>query len=191
VFTEPDTWNGGAIELLFALDPGRHSVEACLRAIWSWPNLQGPYTRFDVEPASQAIASAVDRLGRYAVAELPGSRDKVAFKVTPVDDEDGHWIYAGVPLGSLGRIFPVRGFPFGSSVVEPWEETVHDWLFDLALHIHGHVPFDRAVIGWLTAMEVEELATRRLPTVRYHSYLVASQSGLVRHAPNRTSAILE
>ena len=188
MFIEPDTWNGGEIDLLCALDPGRHSVEGCLRAIWSWSCLQGPYNRFDLEPGAQTLGSPLE--ARYGVAALPGHSEKVAFKVTSTGDEDGHWIYAGIPLGSLGRVLPVGAYPFVSIVGASWERTVHEWLFELALHIHKHVPFERAAIGWITTMELDELASKHVPEVRYHSYLVASDSGLVRYGPNSTSPMM-
>ena len=188
MFIEPDTWNGGEIDLLCALDPGRHSVEGCLRAIWGWPCLQGPYDRFDLEPAAQTLGSPLE--ASYGVAALPGLGEKVAFRVASVRDEVGHWIYAGVPLGSLGRVLPVGAYPFVSTVGASWERTVHEWLFELALHIHEQVPFERAAIGWITLTQVDELASKHVPEVRYHSYLVASESGLVRYGPSSTLPIM-
>lgn len=191
VFTDPGSWTGGSIELLCALGPsGNERRRKCLAALWSWPNLKGPYARSDQEPSQQSLAQTSSE-ARYGVALLPGQLGSVAFQVTLVEDDDGLWLYAGSPLGSLGRVLPVGAFPFGDSKVEQWEHTIYAWLFGLAEHIGAHVPFERAIIGWITTAEVDLLAAKQIPAERFHGYIVRVESELIYFPPNRTSAIVE
>lgn len=160
-------------------------------AVWSWSSLVGPYTSADVEPNEQIVCQPANEEATYGVATLPGSLGKVAFQSTFVEDSEGLWLYAGAPLGSLGTVLPVGAFPFGEPAVEPWEHILYAWLFGLAEHLHAEVPFERAIMGWLTTAEVDELAAKRLPTIRYHGYVVSNGGRLQYYPPNRQSTLLE
>jgi hypothetical protein len=192
LFTEPDTWNGGEIELLCAMGTATDELrQKCMAAIWSWPDVRGPYERSDREPSEQPVSAWSASQARYGVGILPGHLGEVAFQVSTVEDQDGLWVYAGSPLGSLSRVFPVGAFPFGEPNVEQWEHIVYAWLFELAEHLATTVPFDRAVIGWLTTAEVDELAAKQVPEKRFHGYVVRSEHRLVYYPPNRTSPLVD
>lgn len=192
MFTEPDTWNGGNIELLVALGPS--SAERRLgasRAVWRWSALRGPYPRRDVEPGDQQLVANGTGAGHYyGVATLPRATGDVAFATCFVEDDDGLWLYAGSPLGSLGTVLPVGAFPFGGLGSAAWELTVYEWLFGLAQHLFAEVPFERAVVGWLTTLEVEQLAQAVVPEQRGHAYIVVSNGRPEYLAPNLKSALL-
>lgn len=191
LFTDSDVWTGGSIELLCALGlSDEERRKKLLAALWSWPNLQGPYARRDQEPSQQSLAQPSSE-SRYGVALLPGQLGTVAFQATTVEDDDGLWLYAGSPVGSLSRVLPVETFPFGDSKVEQWEHMVYTWLFGLAEHINTYVPFERAIIGWITTAEVDELAAKQIPVQRFHGYIVRGESELIYFPPNRTSTIVE
>lgn len=192
MFTEPGVWRGGSIELLCLFSRGgAERRRALCSVVWAWSHLAGPYRSSSVEPSMQVRCEPTDEAATYGVASLPGQLGSVAFKVSFVEDENGLWLYAGVPLGSLGKVLPVGAFPFGEPVVQHWEHTVYAWLFGLAEHVHSQVPFECGVIGWLTLMEVEELAERRVPEQRSHGYIASAQGKLLYYAPNRKEALLE
>lgn len=191
MFTEPGTWNGGSIDLLVALGPsvGARRLNAS-RAVWQWSALQGPYAHRDVEPSCQVTVAPTAVGHHYGVATLPNGAGQVAFTTFFVEDDDGLWLYAGVPLGSLDTTYPVGAFPFGERNTEPWESIVYEWLFGLAEHIFSAVPFERAVVGWLTTLEVEQLAHSVVPEQRGHGYVVATAGCLEYHAPNLQGPLL-
>jgi len=192
MFTEPMIWDGGKIDLLCSLGPSSPGLRARVqRAIWAWPGLVGPYAHRDVEPEHQAVGEPDDDGFIYGVASLPGGIGQVAFSVFIVEDDEALWLYAGTPLGSLGQLLPVGGFPFGeaANAVAPWERTVHDWLRGLAEHLHAREPIVRATIGWVTYAEVIELSAGLLPEVRYHGYLVPEGPVLQYYPPNRSEPL--
>jgi hypothetical protein len=190
VFTEPETWRGGSVELLCAMGPSNaERRKRCVAAVWNWPSLRGPYARSDKEPSQQRL-SQPNSTACHGVAALPEQLGEVAFKVSTVVDDDGLWLYAGVPMGSLGSVFPVGAFPFESTAVEPWERTVYGWLFGLAEHIAAQVPFERAVIGWITMAEVDQLSAQQVPATRFHGYIVGGESGFTYLPPNRTRELI-
>jgi hypothetical protein len=192
MFTESGTWDGGSVELLCLFRHATQSSRSLIhRAVWSWPSLVGPYANSKLEPEAQLGSDPTDEEATYGVALLPGQIGRVAFQTTFVEDSNGVWLYAGVPLGSLGRVLPVGAFPFGEENAQEWEHIVYGWLFGLAEHLHSQMSLERAVIGWLTTMEVEELAAERIPEVRHHGYIAVNREQLVYYPPNRTSAVLE
>jgi hypothetical protein len=192
MFSEPGSWDGGSIELLCLFrSPSVPSASEVHAAVWTWPQLSGPFMSSKLEPSEQAMCDPKDLKATYGVASLPGQIGQAAFQTTFVEDSDGTWLYAGVPLGSLGRLLPVGAFPFGEAAVQNWEHVVYGWLYGLAEHLYRKFKFDRAIVGWLTTMEVDELSERRIPEVRSHGYIAASDDSLVYYPPNRTSALLE
>ena len=192
MFIAPGTWDGGSIELLclFRRPPVPSNAEIHA-SIWSWSRLAGPYLSNKTEPNEQVACDPRDIEATYGVASLPGQIGQVAFETTFVEDSDGTWLYAGVPLGSLGGLLPVGAFPFGEACIEDWEHIVYSWLYGLAEHVYEQQKFERAIVGWLTTLEVDELAERHVPEVRSHGYIVPIHEKLVYYPPNRKSALLE
>ncbi len=190
MFTEPETWSGGRIELLVALGQStpERQLEA-VRSVWHWQSLSGPYAQSKVEPEKQQRVAASLGQALYGVATLTGV-SKFAFATSLVEDEDGTWLYAGVPIGSLSTVYPVGAFPFDEGFA-PWQNEVYAWLFGLAQHLFCDVRFERGVIGWLATTEVDELAEQRLPKNRYHGYLVAEEGALRYYPPNQEGALVQ
>ncbi len=191
MFTEADTWSGGSSELLVALgkcDPAQKL--RALRGTWSWSALSGPYAQSRIEPEQQARIEPAPGLPLYGVATLPDGVSQVAFATTLVEDDDGCWLYAGAPLGSLGTVYDVGAFPFEAGFAA-WEHEVYAWLYALAEHLFREFAFERAVIGWLTTKEVDELAQKRMPENRFHGYIIAADGKLRYYAPNQNTASME
>ena len=189
LFTESDTWTGGAVELLLLLD----SVDAAdalegAAAAWRWGPIDGPYPTNDREPWEQSKVSVrdvdADALFRlYGTASLPNDT-VAAFCGGTIMEEDAAWLSFGLPVGGLGRCYPVGAYPFSGSVTQPWVLEIYAWLADLARWIVRSVAVRAGVIGWLTALESEELLAGHIPQRRYHGYLLAQADGLGYLAPN-------
>ena len=191
MFTETDTWSGGSIELLCLFRGATTELtKAIQETLWRWPYLTGPYTNSNLEPGDQSVGDPADLEARFGVAQLPGEIGRAAFQTMFVEDDDGLWLYAGLPLGSLGRVLPVGAFPFDEQAVQDWELVTYRWLVGLAEHLHAQVPFKRAAVGWLAIAEVEELVAERIPDVRYHGYIVERLGQLLYFPPNRTSVVI-
>lgn len=190
MFTGAEPWSGGRIELLVALGPSSPERQLkALRSVWGWRPLRGPYLQSNVEPEYQVQVEVVLGQALYGVATLP-NRKRVAFATSLIEDEDGAWLYAGVPLGSLGTAYPVGAFPFDEGFA-PWQHEVYAWLFGLAQHLFCELQFERGVIGWLTTIEVDELAEKRLPKKRYHGYVRVEGGALCYYPPNQSGALLQ
>jgi len=108
VFTAPDIWSGGSVELLLLLDEKSDPVVLdALEATWEWPSLDGPYLTNQEQPSSQkrVVIDTLDPMKvptLYGVATLPNGAI-AAFACHVVRDEGGIWVYLGSPTGSLGR----------------------------------------------------------------------------------------
>ncbi|MFI7027026.1 hypothetical protein ACIBMZ_30435 [Micromonospora sp. NPDC049900] len=89
-----------------------------------------------------------------------------------------------LPLGALARVDRrVGGYPFDeSSGVESltWRSPLDWWLADIAIAVHGEVPFHRALIGF----EVDD-DHGISGDQRYHTVLMPSPDG-IKYRPANT-----
>jgi hypothetical protein len=79
MFTAQDVWKGGHYELFIEPDVGS-SEELCslLRALWSFPSLDGCYVRRDCEPPTQKRVQPCENgvaAHLYGLANLDGCRN--------------------------------------------------------------------------------------------------------------------
>lgn len=187
MFVGWDTWAGKCTELLCLYrGASEDHVERVQHAVWSWPCLLGPYASRHVGPEHQPLVSPSHENAQYGVVTLPGKTGRVAFEASYIADEQGLWLYAGMPEGSLSRVVPTGpslGHDEGAS--RDWMFAIHDFLFGLAQHIHERAPFERGVIGsLLTVGEVGCLAERQVPAIRWHAYITTESDRLVYHPSN-------
>jgi hypothetical protein len=109
------------------------------------------------------------------VANLPNGR-RVACGTCLIREEDGpDWLDFYLPMASLGTVYPVAGFPFGSEVdwPGPWRYEVEDWLAEVGLWAARTASFRLALIGFevsgqLYAADVEK---QGIPDERFIGYL--------------------
>lgn len=185
IFTQPEAWCGGSLDLLMHWPPNTIVFADVQGIIWRWPRLSGPYIRNDIEPDQQIVSTATEPSARYGVAQLTGANTRIAFSIYTVSDEAGSWVYAGLPIGSLARVYPVGDYPDDTGLGMPdWECEVHAWLVDLANHVFAYAPFERGAVGPMTAYEVDELTRKSIPSRRWHTYLLAQHGALVVYPPN-------
>ena len=149
LFTQPGAWSGGHYEIDVQLRASQ--LPMAVAALWQFPQLDGCYSHRDREPSSQArldpaAFEAWDH--RLGVATFSSFGAAACLSFTSQDDGDDASLLLCLPLGSLGSILPVGGFPFGRGTDPGWREVVDEWLASLGRHLFEHVAFDLAVIGF-------------------------------------------
>lgn len=187
IFTTPDAWLGGFYEAALEFEHrDEERVVAALTALWSHPGLLGCFLDRTREPAQQAripFASSLLEHGHlYGVAHLSDERSVAAGTIVTREDDGSDWVKLYLPMGSLGRIFPVEGFPFDDRDHEAWRVEVENWLADVAVDIYREVPFDLALIGFETRGEhhAAEVREQGIPPTRLASLLVPNKGHLTR-----------
>lgn len=148
LFTSEDSWTGGYYGASLFYPPHTSAVEP-LRALWSFTQLEGPFSSQFEEPSAQPVVDIEgdDRLN--GVLRLPGDvRVACASFVTLGDGATE--IDFSVSIGSLASAWPeVGGFPFvADDDTATWEPRLLSILVELARHVHERRPFVRGLIGF-------------------------------------------
>jgi hypothetical protein len=171
---------------------GEHLITAH-RALWSHPSLKGCYLSSAVEPDAQAqITPTNDNLKGelLGLAQVPGGK-WVACSTTVVrEDETGiDWLKLGLPMGSLGSVYDVGGFPFDEKSHQDWREPLEAWLAEIGRHVYQSAPFRLGII----AMESDFMFSlddfgdgflKEIPDSRYIGYLVSEAGELKYYVTN-------
>lgn len=196
-FTRPDAWSGGSFEILIHLGAtDQQRLKAALCRIWEHPALEGCWQDNRVEPG---LAARVDPQALpleahshfYGLACLPNGCEAPCSTYT-VQDEDGDWLYFGIPLGSLGYCYEIGAYPFAETSVDAqqlaaWLRPLSDWLAEIGQFVYAEVPFPAAMTGFLTLVEVDELLNlpeKPVPEVRWHGILRQVRQRLEWYPPN-------
>jgi hypothetical protein len=179
LFTAPDAWSGGHYELLIEPSVGS-SDKLCslLKALWSFPSLDGCYLRNDCEPSAQARVQPCESgiPGHlYGIATLP-TQTAVACGSHTMDysGEEGvnaaHWVSLYLPLAGLSTAYPVGAYPFGPiDDVSEWKTQLDSFLTQIAQWTYSRVPFEFALVGFevdWSALSREAIRLRGIPHER-------------------------
>ncbi len=192
LFLSADAWTGGDYELDVQLGPrSDERLDAALRALWSHPDLSGPFLHADVEPGEQAPVAPAE--GALGVASVLGTAPATCRCTTVADDEHGDILNMGLPLGSLQQAWPqVGGYPFladgeGPDDARAWQEPLEAWLGSIGMHIARQVPF---VVGFVCfegpgLFDVDHATWRRrgVPAERPYGLLWPDDDGTMRWYP--------
>jgi len=169
LFTEPGIWSGGFYEMKFYLGPPSDSrIQEALTAIWTSPQVTGPYQSRDVEPAQQERSDALHNSEGhlYGIVTIQGSIETPCATYTHREqDSDGtrvaDFVSFYIPLSALSRLFPFGVYPFGDHAsASSWRSQVDEWLLALLRSLSGRFQFEVCVIGWepeLCADNIEEV----------------------------------
>jgi hypothetical protein len=116
IFTESHTWTGGSFDILFHLDSSSEErLKKFIRRLWSYPSLTGVWFSNSEEPL-RANQKNVNNDQEEFPSILYGialvDEVQLACCTHHLRDDDGDWVYFGVPLGSLSRLYPVNAFPW-------------------------------------------------------------------------------
>lgn len=187
-FQNEQTWTGGSFEILFSL--GEKNEIHLLEKLWFEMGFDGPYIDNKVIPTKQEKLNSLVNIesgNLYGTALIENKT--VACSTTTIKDEDGVWIYFGFPLGGLNEIYDVGAYPFEDGKNPVWTEQLAQYLREMAEKLFRDVPFDGAIIGWLTAVEVDEIldAIRSaVPEERWFWYLI-NGNGVLCWYPQSTN----
>jgi hypothetical protein len=148
LFTASDAWVGGYHETAFFFDPRTSGTEA-LRALWSFPKLDGPFSSQFVEPSEQVIAAIEGDERLNGALSLPGGA-RVACASFVYRGDDNIEIDLAISVGSLSRAWQeVGGFPFApAEATVAWEPRLEEALVEVARQVHSRTPFLRGLIGF-------------------------------------------
>lgn len=182
LFTRSDAWIGGYYEIEVHLSGPQ--LSSAVVALWDFPDLRGGYLDGDREPALQDRVDSAT-IGHdertFGIATLRPLGAVACLSFTCLFDDGKALLCVCLPLGSLGAILPVGGFPFGRDADRSWRGVVDQWLVSLGRHLFRYVEFDLAVIGY----EIAEPYTTSHPDVsaaaprRFDSFLVRRGRDLV------------
>lgn len=194
LFTAADAWSGGHYELL--IEPSVGSTEqrcSLLKALWSFPSLDGCYLRNDCEPSAQVRVKPCESgtMGRlYGIATLP-TKTAVACGSYTTDYKGEERLTAGwlslyLPLGGLSAAYPVGAYPFGPvDDVSEWKTQLDSFLTQLASWTHSRVPFEYALVGFevdWSGLSSQGIRLRGIPNERKDGILW-SEGGELRWYP--------
>jgi hypothetical protein len=156
LFTASEFWKGGSYELFI---PAECSKGLCslLKALWTFPSLEGCYLRQDCEPATQPRVQPCEngteqRL--YGLVTLPNRSvipcaTYVMDYAGEADSSPAHWISFEMTVCALSIAYPVGTYPFGPMhKVSEWKTQVDSFLTEVARWVHGKMPLEFALVGF-------------------------------------------
>jgi hypothetical protein len=198
LFTRPDAWSGGEFGIdIFLGNVDSHYAREFLSALWAWRHIQGCWLDKTKEPgdASRLRPTDIDlddppRPGSalFGLVELPnGCRCPCA---SDVMNDDGFWVDFSVPIGSLGRCYPVGAYPFEDGSDPAWVGELSEWFAGMGRGLYGEKPYKAAIIGFLAAaldQDVLAIVSGEVPMKRWHGYLRAESAELKWYPPNADS----
>jgi hypothetical protein len=188
-YFDPEYWaTGSYYDLYVAFGPGPvERFEAALAALWSHPDLDGPYGDNTVEPSDQEKVSANEGVcdanwtpDLYGVATLPDG-NKLAcgslvrwWKGAP----EGLDFY--ISMNVLETVYPVE-YPQDESW-DAWAGPLDDWLLDLARWVFQAVPFLAATVGEEVGSDLDAQLESGLQE-RWMGVLAPAANGELRWLP--------
>ena len=201
-FTNENSWVGGFYEL--ALELGNYSDEysderiaSALKAVWSYPLLNGVYLRRDREPAQQQRISIHNfttpptQNHFQGLAALSDEIQVACGTCTVREEEDGSdWLVFYIPLGTLVEVYPmIDGYPFGSTdekACKLWQVSINGWLVELGKYVFHMVEFRLGLIGFEVSGDAyaQDLSEKGIPEERYKGYLVPETDSIRWYPPN-------
>jgi hypothetical protein len=192
IFTRSEAWLGGWYELAIEVGPtDDRRLEEALTALWSFPDIEGCYLDLSRDPSEQPRVEAGGSLAletRLCGVARIGAKDPIACSTAVVRGDGSVWLYFGLPMGSLGHVFPVGAFPFEDGGDLSWRASVDDWLCRLAEHVFKAVGFRLGLVGWTDGIEertAAELLRDGIPQKRWCGYLIPEHESLRWYPPNK------
>jgi hypothetical protein len=171
LFTAPDAWRGGYVELALELGPPSDDrMGAALAALWAHPTLDGCYADDDREPWVQprvAPALAADWEGTgnrlFGVATLPSGRRHVC--LSHCIRYEGYEDEGSEDTDSLSLCLPAPPYE--------WRAEIEDWLRQVGESVFAAVEFRLGLIGLEVELMVtaEQVRADGVPDERWFAYL--------------------
>ncbi|NUP09154.1 MAG: hypothetical protein HOW73_24145 [Polyangiaceae bacterium] len=95
------------------------------------------------------------------------------------------WMVFYLPLGALGEIRPVGGYPFDGADHDGWRVPLDSWLADLGRAIWKSIPFDLGLIGFEASGELRaaQVLMSDVPETCHFGLLVPGAEGTLNYHP--------
>jgi hypothetical protein len=151
-FLNPDSCTGGNFEALMFF--GSTSLERTIEIanlLWTYDRLDGPYRHRNVSISGQSkvLPNFTDDgyeqlVGQYRHEDGFNS----PFVHMTIHDDDGLWVYAGIPMGGFPEHWDVGAYPFDDGKSLDWVLPFIDELRQLTAFVRQRFPLRAAVYGW-------------------------------------------
>lgn len=175
-FHSPDAWSGGSIDTLMFFGP-RTVTEAMQisDSMWKFSRLAGPFRERNVDPQLQTRFTSFD-FTEDGCESLIGTYHHACgvfspFAQSTICDDEGLWIYAGIPMGGMPEEWDVGAYPFDDGKPVIWLPPLIEQLRELTAYIDSAHSVRAAVYGWLDVSAIDIIADAlagKIPKDRWH-----------------------
>lgn len=193
-FTSPESWTGGHYEVAIELAEGSQdsSIARSLARLWSYPGLNGPYGRKDVEISIQSRLDPMQASQEhmFGIAWLPGRGEVPCGSIVTRFDGGSSWVLFYFPFSPLEDFYKTGGYPFcGEDSVLPWRNELDSWLAGIASYLFEDYPFMMALIGFeveFGKINASSLRKKGIPSERRDTILWPGDAKLTSYSPTRS-----
>ena len=184
LFQNPDAWSGGTFDALmyFGPTPLERTVEIA-NHIWRYPQLNGPFRDRHQLPAQQPKAKpnftedgCEPLVGEYRHQDHTIS----SFVQTTIRDDDGLWIYAGIPMGGISASWDVGAYPFDDGRPVDWVIDLTNELQLFTRFVRGKYPVRAIAYGWFDISILDTIDDAMNGTIyndRWHHLELQTEAG--------------
>lgn len=153
-FHSPEVWSGGTIDTLMFFGPRPVSdAIAVAETLWTYSRLQGPFRHRNVDPKLQLRMTAFE-FNEEGCEQLIGTYQHssgivLPFVHTTIRDEEGLWVYAGIPLGAMPPEWDVGAYPFYDGKPIAWLPPLIEELRMITAFVDSTHNVRAATYGWV------------------------------------------
>lgn len=197
-FHDPDAWSGGTIDTLMFFGP-RSVVDATqvAKSLWSFDRLTGPYRQRHIDPQLQALLTSFE-FTDDGCEQLVGTYQHSCGSLSPfvhttIRDEDGLWIYAGIPMGGMPAEWDVGAYPLDDGKPVTWLPPLIEELRKITAYIDCAHSVLAAVYGWLDVSAIDKIVNAlagKIPGDRWHAIEIWRNHGVEYFPMTKTEALI-
>ena len=183
-FQNPDSWSGGTFDALMYFGPA--SITETLRiseTIWRYARLNGPYRERHLLPSQQEKVTPdyTDDGCEQLVGEFHHQNNAVSpFVHTTIRDDDGLWIYCGIPMAGFPPDLDVGAYPFDDGKPVEWVIDFTNQLQTFTDYVRIHHSMLAAAFGWFDISILDTLddaMNGKIHDDRWHQIELATENG--------------
>ena len=197
-FQSPDAWSGGSIDALMFFGP-RPVTEAMQIAdsLWKFSRLAGPFRQRNIDPQFQTRITSFD-FTEDGCESLFGTYKHACGAFSPfaqstIRDNDGLWVYAGIPMGGMPEEWDVGAYPFDDGKPVTWLPPLIEELRKLTAYIDSAHFVRAAVYGWLDVSATDIIADAlagKIPRDRWYPVEVWNNHSVGYFPMTKTEALI-
>ena len=183
-FQNCDAWSGGSFDVLMFFGPA--SIDKTIelaRRLWSHPRLNGPYRDRNSLPTQQSKVEP--RFTEDGCEQLVGEYSHENGEISPfvhttIRDDDGLWVYAGIPMGGFPDSWDVGAYPFDDGKPVDWIIELIDELAPLSEFVVDQHAARAIAYGWFDVSildTIEDALNGKTRDDRWHHLEVQTEDG--------------